>query len=122
MILYTDSEGRIKDVGFTEDPDLIEVEVLDDEENPFTGWSDAKICCYKIHVTDGHVDMMTPYVDSRLIDFIDRYGTLTKENTGDIADNREGIMETFEATEVNSSDLADLRAAVMELYEMIPTE
>ena len=40
-------------------------------------------------------------------------------NTADIADNREGIMETFEETESNSTDIADLREAVMELYEMI---
>lgn len=122
MLVYVNQNGEIHDVGTTTDESLIELEILDDEENPFTGWSDAKICCYRVEVTDGHVTMMTPYVDTRLIDFIDKYGTLTKENTSDIADNREGIMETFEATESNSTDLADLRAAVMEIYEMIPTE
>lgn len=121
MKVYTDSNGCIKDVGSTSDPNLIEVEI-NDEENPFTGWSDARICCYRVEVTDGHVTMMTPYVDTRLIDFIDKYGTLTKENTSDIADNREGIMETFEATEFNASDLADLRAAIEEVYEMISEE
>lgn len=47
------------------------------------------------------------------------FSSLHKESASDIADNREGIMETFEATESNAGDLADLRAAVMELYEMI---
>ena len=122
MIVYVNENGEIHDVGTTTDETLTPVEIIDDEENPFTGWSDAKICCYRVEVTDGHVTMMTPYVDTRLIDFIDKYGTLTVENTSDIADNREGIMETFEATESNASDLADLRAAIEEVYEMISEE
>lgn len=80
MIVYVNQNGEIHDVETTTDETLTPVEILDDEENPFTGWSDAKICCYKIHVTDGHVDMMTPYVDTRLIDFIDKYGTMTELN------------------------------------------
>ena len=43
----------------------------------------------------------------------------TVTNSQDIADNREGIMETYEETESNSSDIADLRAAIMEIYETI---
>ena len=122
MIVYTDSNGCIKDVGSTSDDSLIPVEILDDEENPFIGWNDAKICCYRVEVTDGHVTMLTPYVDTRLIPFIEKYGTQITENTSDIADNREGIMETFEATEGNASELADLRAAIEEVYEMISEE
>ena len=120
MIVYTDERGCIKDVGTTENPELIEVEIAD---GTFDGWSDAKICCYRIETDgEGNVTMLTPYVDSRLIDFIDRYGTLTVENQSDIADNREGIMETYEETESNSSDIADLREAVMELYEQLNPE
>lgn len=44
----------------------------------------------------------------------------TRKDTNDqIAENREGIMETYEATDTNTSDIADLRKAVMEIYEMI---
>lgn len=73
MILFTDKEGRIKDVNTTSDESLIPIEVVD-EDNPFTNWTIAKICCYRIEVTDGVVTMMTPYVDSRLIEHIDMLG------------------------------------------------
>jgi len=44
----------------------------------------------------------------------------TRKDTNDqIAENREGIMETYEATDTNTSDIADLRKAVMEIYELI---
>ena len=119
MIVYTDSNGCIKDVGTTTNPDLIEVEI-NDETNPFAGWSDAKICCYRIQVDEeGNVTMMTPYVDSRLIDFIDKYGTLTVENQDDIRDIEEGLMETYEETITNAEDIADCRTALEEIYEMI---
>lgn len=44
----------------------------------------------------------------------------TRKDTNDqIAENREGIMETYEATDTNTSDISDLREAVMEIYELI---
>jgi hypothetical protein len=73
MILFTNDNGEIKDVGKTSDPSLIEVEV-NDVDNPFNGWSTAKICCYRVNVVDGRVVMITPYVDSRLIEHIDMLG------------------------------------------------
>ena len=117
MIVYTDERGCIKDVGTTENPELIEVEITD---GTFDGWSDAKICCYRIETDgEGNVIMLTPYIDSRLIDTFDRLGKTDQINASDISDNREGIMETFEETESNSTDIADLREAIMELYEMM---
>ena len=100
MILFCDSEGNIYDVdkNSTGNNTLIQIEVIDDEENPFKDWSSAKICCYRCHVTDKHIDMITPRVDSRLIEHIDQLG---KENN------------------INASDAADLRAAIEELYEML---
>lgn len=71
MIVFTDDEGRIKDVNTTIDSSLTPVEVTD---GTFDGWSVAKICCYKVAVTDGQVTMMTPYVDSRLLEHIDILG------------------------------------------------
>ena len=97
MILYVNENNEIKDVNSTSDPSLIALEV-NDKTNPFEGWSTAKICCYKVEVAEGIVTMMTPYVDSRLIEHIDQLG---KES------------------DINASDAADLRAAIEELYEML---
>ena len=68
MIVFTDSNGVIYDVGenTTGDESLNRIEITD-ENNPFAGWSKGKICCYKCQVIDGRVVMMTPAVDSRLI-------------------------------------------------------
>lgn len=77
MKVYTDSEGRILAVGATDDVSLIEQTIADDEQNPFIGWSDAKIMCYRVTVgDDGHVTMMTPYVPSNIIDKISQMQTL----------------------------------------------
>ena len=40
-------------------------------------------------------------------------------NASDIADNRDGIMETFESTLNNETELEDCRNAIIELYEMM---
>lgn len=71
MIIFTDSQGNIFDVDSTNNPDLIPREVTD---GTFDSWSVAKICCYKCEVVDGNVVMLTPRVDSRLIEHIDRLG------------------------------------------------
>lgn len=73
MKIYTNEKGEIKDVNSTKDPSLIEYDLID-ATNPFIGWSVAKICCYKVTVDNGNVTMMTPYVDSRLIEHIDQLG------------------------------------------------
>ena len=81
MIVFVDSEGRIKAVGKTTDNTLTPLEILDNEEaNPFLTWSKAKICCYKVTVTDGRVTMYTPYVDNRIIDQIDFIGHEAEDN------------------------------------------
>lgn len=43
-------------------------------------------------------------------------------NASDIADNRTGIEESFEASLANSDDIADVRTALEEVYEMINGE
>lgn len=83
MIVFTDQEGCIKDVNTTSDTSLIEVRI-NDEENPFKNWSIAKICCYRVTVQDGIVTMMTPYVDSRLIEHIDELGKENYVNSANI--------------------------------------
>lgn len=71
MKIYVNEKGEIHEVNTCSDPSLIELEVTD---GTFDGWSDAKICCYKVKVDNGNVTMMTPYVDSRLIEHIDMLG------------------------------------------------
>lgn len=73
MKVYVDSESKIRDVGSTKDTSLKEL-YINDSDNPFKGWSTAKICCYKVTVVDGVVTMMTPYVNSKLLDTIDMMG------------------------------------------------
>lgn len=73
MKVFVDSENRIKDVGMTSDLTLTELEI-NDEDNPFEGWSQAKICCYKVNVVDGEVTMFTPYHLSSELDYINEIG------------------------------------------------
>lgn len=108
MVLFTNSNGEIIDVGTTDDSSLIRVEV--DAEGLFGGWSVAKICCYKIYTSQvpiypeveetkeseeeqeevepiepiGYKTVITgytPYVDSRLLDHIDQLGKATEAIT-----------------------------------------
>ena len=76
MKIYCNEKGEIHST--TPDPTLTEIEVTD---GTFDGWSEAKICCYKVSVQDGNVTMMTPYVDSRLIEHIDQLGKQTEAIT-----------------------------------------
>lgn len=75
MILFVDEESKVKAVNTTTDSSLRALYV--DESNPmfpFKGWSNAKICCYIVSVSDGVVTMMTPYVDSRMLEAVDNLG------------------------------------------------
>jgi len=75
MILYVDSENKVRAVNSTTDTSLTPLYVDENNEQfPFKGWSVAKICCYMVNVSDGIVTMMTPYVDSRCLEFVDQMG------------------------------------------------
>lgn len=75
MILYVNDKNEIKDVNYTSDENLTPLLVNDNtNDNPFLSWSPAKICCYKVEVKDGVVTMLTPYVDSRIVEHIERQG------------------------------------------------
>lgn len=78
MVLFVNERNEVKDVNTTSDPTLIPLEVTD---GTFDGWSDAKICCYKVEAVNGEVTGYTPYVDSRLIEHIDQLGKQTEAIT-----------------------------------------
>ena len=115
MTVYTDNDGRIMAVGHTDDDDLIEVEIIDDEENPFHGWSDARICCYRVQVVEGRVVMMTPYVSSILIDFVDRFGTADAQTAEDIISAEQEITDQDLALLDAEQEITDLDLRIMEL-------
>ena len=94
MILYCDSNGNKYDVdkNTTGDETLIPIEV-NDEDNPFDGWSKAKICCYRCQVVDGRICMMTPRVDSRLIDYMDTLGKQNEALQNIVSENDAAIIE-----------------------------
>lgn len=122
MVVFINSRGEIKDVGSTKQVDLVGV-VIHDEENPFKDWPVAKICCYRVEVRDGIVTMMTPYVDTRIIEHIDQLGKQIDNNTSgiqtnseDIVTTQEGLAETYEET---NKSITQLEEALVEVYEII---
>ena len=75
MIVYVNSKNEIKDVNTTTDSTLTPIEV---GSSDFYGWTIAKICCYKVILNDnGEYAGFTPYIDSKVVEQIDRQG---KEN------------------------------------------
>ena len=115
MIIFINGNGEIKDVdrNSLSDPALTEVEVTD---GAFDGWSKAKICCYKVTVIGGKVTMMTPYVDSRLLEHIEQLGQDTEANTNGIADSEDALCELAENVETS---IAQLEQAICDLSEDI---
>lgn len=111
MKIFVDSMGNIHDVEVTTDESLIELEINDDT-NPFAKWTVDKICCYRVAVSNGEVTMMTPAVDSRLIEHWDRGGK-------DHNDNSEGIFDVAELAGENSEAAYDLAEYVGQLEELV---
>lgn len=118
MVIFTNSKNEIKDVGSTTNVELTG-HVIDDNDNPFKDWSTAKICCYKATVIGGKVTMMTPYVDSRLLEHIEQLGKAEEQNADDITEAEEAIAETYELVDSNATDITDVQEAIAELYDLI---
>lgn len=74
MILFINNKNEIKDVNTTDDNSLTSIEI-EDENNPFVGWSVAKICCYALNLENGEYKGFYPYVDTCIIEHIDRLST-----------------------------------------------
>jgi septal ring factor EnvC (AmiA/AmiB activator) len=132
MKVYVDSESRIKAVGSTEDTSLMEL-TINDDDNPFSDWSVAKICCYKVTVSDGFVTMFTPYRPSSSLDYIDSLGndiaikesqiteldnTVTNLNTQVEELNTEITTKDTQISELNT-EVTDLNTQVSELTEEV---
>lgn len=119
MLLFVNNNNEVKDVNFTKDSSLLPLEVFDDDYNPFKDWSVAKICCYRVEVQNGVVIMYTPYVDSRIIEHIDKLGKQGDSNSTDILDTQLGLADTFESMEANSESITMCEEALAEIYELI---
>lgn len=72
MKIYVNKLGEIKDVNSTSDNNLTLIEI--DEKAIPSDWSVAKICCYKIELKDGVITKFIPYIDSKIIEHIERQG------------------------------------------------
>lgn len=118
MYVSVNKKNEIKMVGVSTDPNLTAL-YINDENNPFDGWSSAKICCYKVNVKDGIVMMLTPYVPSNLIEHFDMLGVENKENADEITIVEDGLAETYEAVDTNTSDIDICMEGIAELYEML---
>lgn len=119
MIIYVNELNEIKDVGITNDNTLIPIEILDDDENPFTNWSSAKICCHKVKVNNGHVVMLTSYVDSRIIKHIDDLAKSIESNSSDIIDNQLATVDVYKKTLITDENITELELALTEIYELM---
>ena len=115
MILFVNECGEIKDIDSTEDKSLKALEITGN--NPFEGWSDARIRCYRVEVRDGEVVMMTPYVSSTLLDHIDYLGKGTQAVAESVTSTQMALTETFEQAEKNGDQLTDAEIAIAEVYE-----
>jgi len=118
MKVYVNEKNEIKDVNTTSDTTLTELEILD-ENNPFSNWSIAKICCYKVKVNNGHVTMLTPYVDSRIIEHIDSLGQGNETNASDILDTQLATAENYESILNTEDAITNIELALTEIYESI---
>ena len=122
MILYVNDRNEIKDVHSTKDNTLTEI-IINDNENPFENWSIAKICCYRVDVREGIVRMFTPYVNSLIIEHLDRLGEQNGQTEETVTNLEVAVCENYESAEQykesTNSQLDNLQLALVEVYEMI---
>lgn len=117
MVLFVNDKGEIKDIDSTEDKSLTALEITGN--NPFEGWSDARIRCYRVEVRDGEVVMMTPYISSTLLDHIDYLGKGTQAVAESVTSTQMALTETFEQAEKNGDQITDAEIAIAEVYEAV---
>lgn len=94
MIVYVNDRYEIKDVNTTTDTTLIPIEIP--EGHPFANWSVAKICCFKLSLEDGQYRGFAPYVDTKIIEHIERLGSGNESNSNNIGDLSSAILKLCE--------------------------
>lgn len=131
MYVSVNKKNEIKKVGISTDTNLTSLYIDEnDKDYPFEGWSEAKICCYKIRVTNGHIVELSPYVDSRFIEHFDQLGLATEVNEESLTDTQMAICDNYEdfieysaatdeAIETGNTQITDLEMAICDIYEMI---
>ena len=77
MKVFINENNEIKDANTTSDNALTAIEV---PAGVFDNWPVAKICCHKLILENGQYAGYTPYVDSRIIEHIERLGTGHEDN------------------------------------------
>lgn len=123
MILYVDSESKVRAVNSTTDASLTPLYVDENNDSfPFKGWSIAKICCYKVSVSDGVVTMMTPYVPSSELSYVDTLGKMIDKLNeklsvvdGAVSDIGEAVSGIADHDETQDGAIEDLAQAVSDL-------
>jgi len=95
MILYVNDRNEIKDVDSTANESLLAVEISD-MGNPFQDWTKSKICCFKVEVTGGKVTMYAPYVNSEIIEHLDRLNSMNLSVSNSVTDIELAMTELYE--------------------------
>lgn len=118
MILYVNDKGEIRAINQTEDTSLTAVEI-DDNSNPFVGWSQEKICCFRIGTSNGRIIFFTEYIDRDLVERISSLSNTDAVLSGDVVYTQLGLAETYEKVVDTEGDVTDIELAITELYELM---
>lgn len=120
MYVYVNKKNEIKEVGISSNTSLACLQINDNDiDNPFLNWSAEKICCYKVQVENGVVTEYTPYIDTKIVEHLDKLGKADETTSNDILDTQMALTETFEKALSAEADITDIQLALVELYEMI---
>lgn len=79
----------------------------------------------RIEIIEENISEILDKLNSLSIGSMENFDIVRKEDSkskDDIFDNRNGLIETFEATLTNTDDVAINRQAIEELYEMLTAE
>ena len=75
----------------------------------------------RIEIIEENISEILDKLNSLSIGSMENFDIVRKEDSkskDDIFDNRNGLIETFEASMLNKDDIADLRTGLEEVYEM----